>query len=329
VATGAAAGPGDGATDGLLSNAEGNASKDEEAANVAGFVCVSTAGRDGEVAGGKVSKEDEVEKVGETEAATTGSVVPVFVVEGEEPRVRDGVGVAVAEGLTVPVELAVLEALPVLEGEAPSVRDAVGVPDSVDEALSVELLVESGVRVAVGVGVALPVGGGVGGGVALPDSDVLPVWEAEAPQDSDAVGDCDWVELADWVVLGVRGPVPVPLPVQVPVGVPVGVGGGVPLLDREVLPVEEAEAPADSEAVGVAVTVELAESVEVGVSEAVPVPLGVGEGVAEALVPGERVAEGLALPGGDVLPVALAAQGGGMKSSMMLQMLEEAVAAWS
>ena len=68
VAAGAAAGPGDGATDGLLSNAEGNASKDEEAANAASFVSVSTAGRDGEVAGGKESKEDEVEKVGETEA---------------------------------------------------------------------------------------------------------------------------------------------------------------------------------------------------------------------------------------------------------------------
>ncbi len=58
------------------------------------------------------------------------------------------------------------------------------------------------------------------------------------------------MELAETVELDVTDPVSVPLLVAVPVGVPVGVGGGVALLDSEVLPVVEAEAPEESEAVG-------------------------------------------------------------------------------
>ena len=56
--------------------------------------------------------------------------------------------------------------------------------------------------------------------------------------------------------------------------------GGVPLLERELLGVLEAEAPLVREGVGEALTVELAESVEEGVKDPVPVPLEVGVPVA-------------------------------------------------
>ena len=100
--------------------------------------------------------------------------------------------------------------------------------------------------------VAVPVGVpvGVGGGVPLLDSDVLAVFEGEAPAVREAVGVADSVELKDTVVLGEAGGVPVPVDVGLPEGVPVGVGGGVRLLDSEVLPVLEAEAPEESEGVG-------------------------------------------------------------------------------
>jgi hypothetical protein len=51
------------------------------------------------------------------------------------------------------------------------------------------------------------------------------------------VGEAVTVELRQSVVEGVREPAPVPLPVGLPVAVGVGVSGGVPELEREVLPV--------------------------------------------------------------------------------------------
>jgi hypothetical protein len=97
--------------------------------------------------------------------------------------------------------------------------------------------------------------------------------------------------------------VPVPVPVGVEVLVGLGVGGGVPLLEREVLPVLDDEAPLVREAVGEALTVELAESVGEGVREPVPLPLlvsvpeGVAVGVMEAAVLLERGTLGVLLAG--------------------------------
>ncbi len=104
------------------------------------------------------------------------------------------------------------------------------------------------------------------------ESDTLGVLLAEGPLVSEAVGEAVTVELRLSVVEGVREPAPVPLPVGLPVAVGVGVSGGVPELEREVLPVFEAKAPAVREAAGEADRVELAESVGEGVKAAGPVP---------------------------------------------------------
>ena len=78
-------------------------------------------------------------------------------------------------------------------------------------------------------------------------------------------------------------------PVGVPVLVSEGVGGGVALLDSEVLPVLLGEAPADRLAVGEADCVGLAEEVLLAVAAGVPVavavavPVGVCEGVGKAV----------------------------------------------
>jgi hypothetical protein len=107
------------------------------------------------------------------------------------------------------------------------------------------------------------------------------------------------VELLETVVLGVKEAVPVPEGVGLPVEVGLGVGEGVPLLDSDVLPLLEAEAPAVREAVGEADTVELLETVVLGVKEAVPVPEGVGLPVEVGL----GVGGGVPLLDSDVLPL--------------------------
>ncbi len=117
------------------------------------------------------------------------------------------------------------------------------------------------------------------------------------------------VEEALTLLVAVGVGVGVPDPVELPVVVPEDVNDAVALLDREVLPLVDGEAPVEIEAVGVAEGVVLVLSVLEEVTEAVPVPVlvsvpvGVGVGVgaavtlpdqerlpvAEALAPGRRV----------------------------------------
>ena len=113
----------------------------------------------------------------------------------------------------------------------------------------------------------------------LDDKEVLPVLEGEAPAAKDAVGEALGVLEADTVVLGVDAGVPLGDPVGDPVGVGVGVGAAVALPDCEALPVVLALAPRDSDAVGEALVVEEAESVDDGVGEGEDVALAVGEPV--------------------------------------------------
>ena len=176
-----------------------------------------------------------------------------------------------------------------VEGEAPTEREAVG------EALTVllEESVDEGVGAAVPVPETVGVGDrvalGVGCGVPLLDCELLPVMEGEAPTERDAVGEALTVLLAESVEEGVGAAVPVPDTVGVGDRVALGVGCGVPLLDCELLPVAEGEAPTEREAVGEALVVPLAESVEEGVGAGVPVPLvvelpvEVPEGVTDAV----------------------------------------------
>jgi hypothetical protein len=102
-------------------------------------------------------------------------------------------------------------------------------------------------------------------GVCVGDSGAEFVAEGEEPTERLAVG--------DGVRVGV--PVPVSVPVRVALGVEEGVWEGLPLLDLELDPVLELEAPGLSEEVGLEVKVPLRVGVEVGVGGGV----AVGEGV--------------------------------------------------
>jgi hypothetical protein len=132
-------------------------------------------------------------------------------------------------------------------------------------AVSVVEGVDAGVEELVPVDDPEGVGVGVGTAVALLDSDVLPVFDCEAPALNDAVGEALSVLDADCVVLGVGAGVPVAEPVAEPVGEPVGVGAAEALPLWLTLGVFEGVTPADSDAVADCETLELAESVEVGV----------------------------------------------------------------
>ena len=200
--------------------------------------------------------------------------------------------------LSLPVALADNEAVEVAEGLAPRERLGVGEPVCVELALRVEVGVGGGVGVALGVGVPEEVALRVGGGVPLLDSELLPVWDGEAPLVREGVGEALTVELAESVEEGVEAAVPVPLVEGVPVEVPEGVWDAVALLEKDVLGVLLAEAPGLSEAVGEADTVELAESVVDGVGAGVPVPLpvGVAVGVGVGVLGGVALLERLVLP---------------------------------
>ena len=192
-----------------------------------------------------------------------------------------GVGVGVGAGEALPLR----EVLPVFEGEAPAVKEAVGEALCVLLADNVEVGVTAAVPLAVPVEDAVGVGVGVGAPEALPLREVLPVLLALAPAVKDAVGEDETVELALRVVLGVANGVTEPVAVGEPVEVGVGVSGGVTLLDKELLPVLLALAPADKDAVGEDEIVELALSVVLGVGGGVAEPVAVGEPVALALLP--------------------------------------------
>ena len=107
------------------------------------------------------------------------------------PPVRDalGVGEGGVGGTALPVALGLLAAEGEALGLAPSESVAVGVP----------VPVGVGVPVAVAVGVLVGVTLGEDEGVALPDRDVLPVLEGEAPDVKLAVGEADCVVLLDSV----------------------------------------------------------------------------------------------------------------------------------
>jgi len=180
--------------------------------------------------------------------------LPESVVEGVEAAVpvplEVGLPVDVAEGVREAVALLEIDTLGVLLEEAPGLRVAVGETDVVELEEVVVEGVKDPVPVPLGVGEGVGVGVGVGGGVALLDRLVLPVLDWEAPEVKLAVGEADTVELLEAVVLGVREAVPVQEGVGLPVEVGEGVGGGVQLLDSELLPLLEGEAPLVSEAVG-------------------------------------------------------------------------------
>ncbi len=230
---------------------------------------------------GEVEADAPVERVGVGEVDMVGVAEGVVLGVEEAVPVPEDVGEPVGEELGVGGGVLLLESelLPLLEGVAPLVSEAVG------EAEAVELgeVVVEGVKdpVPVHVLVGVPVGEGVSvvGGVAALDKEVLAVLLAEAPAEREAVDEADTVVLQERVVEGVKDPVPVPLTVGEPVGEELGVGGGVPLLESELLPLLEGVAPLVSEAVGEADSVELADMVVEGVIGLVPVPVPVGVGV--------------------------------------------------
>ena len=108
---------------------------------------------------------------------------------------------------------------------------------------------------------------------------VVGVGLGDAPAVSDAVGLADTVDELLRVVDGVADGVPVALPVALPVDVTVPDWLGVLLLLSETEPVMEALAPAVSDAVGLADTVDELLRVVDGVVDGVPVALAVEEAV--------------------------------------------------
>ena len=227
----------------------------------------------------------------------------VSVVEGVDAGVLllepvgDPVGVGVGEGAAV--TLPDFEALPVALEEAPGDSELVGDALSVLEAESVEEGVGKGEGVALGVGEPVPLEDTVCDGVALLDSEVLPVFDCEAPALSDAVSEPLSVLDEDRVVLGVGAGVPVEEPVEDPVGELEGEGAAEALLLWLTLGVFEGVTPAGSNAVADSETLVLAVSV-VGIEGAGVLlldPMG---------VPEAGVGAAVALLDSNVLPVALA-----------------------
>ncbi len=226
--------------------------------------------------------------------------------------VGDPVGVCVGEGAAE--TLPDCEALPVALGLAPRDSELVGEAVTVEDAESVVDGVDKGEGVALDVGDPVPLVDTVCDGVALLDSDALPVLDGDAPAVSDAVGEALSVELAEMEEEGVGAAVPLLLPVGVPEEVAEGVEAGVTLLVSDTLGDVEELAPLVSDAVGEEDTVELPESVLLGVplgdvvGDGVLLPVGLADGVAAALMLPDRevlavfeglapaVSEGVALP---------------------------------
>jgi hypothetical protein len=259
-------------------------------------------------------------------ALSLGVVLALPVLEGEAPLVREAVGealtvelpervllgvagevlvgepvgepVGVGVGLCELEGLPVWEALPVMEGETPLVREAEGEVLTVVLPDWVLLGVSDAVPVPVGVGLPVLVAVADLEAVVLPVGLLLPLLEGEAPAVREAVGDPETVLLLDRVLVGEREAVPVPVPEPVGVGVGEGVRDGVPVLESELLPLLEGEAPAVREAVDEPETVLLLDRVLVGEREAVPVPVPepVGVGVGEGVRDGVPVLESELLP---------------------------------
>ena len=96
------------------------------------------------------------------------------------------------------------------------------------------------------------------GGVPLPLWEMEPVPDADAPAERDGVGAAVTVGEALTVELGVSEGVPVPESVGDAVSAPLREGVAVPVLLSDALPDTEGEAPRVSDAVVLALTVELA-----------------------------------------------------------------------
>jgi hypothetical protein len=205
--------------------------------------------------------------------------LPVAVAEAVGERVASEVGGPLVPALEL---LGDAGRVGVLEAEAPLDSEGVGV----------------GVLVEVGVFV----GAGVSEGVVVEEKEAEGVIEGDAPELSEAVGEHDTVEEVVRVEVEVRVGVAVGVGVSEGVAVPEGVALAVVLLESELLGVLEAEAPGLRLLVGEDDTVELAESVVLGVMDAVPVPLEVEE--PEDVPEGVRVA--VALLERDTLGVLLA-----------------------
>ena len=249
-------------------------------------------------------------------ALSLGVVLALPVLEGEAPLVREAVGealtvelpervllgvagevlvgepvgepVGVGVGLCELEGLPVWEALPVMEGETPLVREAEGEVLTVVLPDWVLLGVSDAVPVPVGVGLPVLVAVADLEAVVLPVGLLLPLLEGEAPAVREAVDEPETVLLLDRVLVGEREAVPVPVPEPVGVGVGEGVRDGVPVLESELLPLLEGEAPAVREAVGDPETVLLEEREVVDETESVPdaepVPVvGWGLGVGQSL----------------------------------------------
>jgi hypothetical protein len=218
----------------------------------------------------------------------------LVVEEGVGCGVAVGVALGVAVGVPVCVSLEVVLPLSdteaVLEGLAPAVRLAVC------SALTVllELRLGEGVRDAVGVpetlGVAVDVAEGVAVGVDEGEREVDGVALGDEPLDSEALDDIVRVPLLlhEEVVVGVG--VPEGVGVNEPEGVWLVVAAAVTLALNEVEGVNEGEAPAVSDAVGEALSVELALTVVDGVGVGVPEQVGVLDPVGEPVCVGEAVA---------------------------------------
>ena len=213
------------------------------------------------------------------EAALDWVGLPVAVAEAVGERVASEVGGPLVPALEL---LGDAGRVGVLEAEAPLDSEGVGV----------------GVLVEVGVFV----GAGVSEGVVVEEKEAEGVIEGDAPELSEAVGEHDTVEEVVRVEVEVRVGVAVGVGVSEGVAVPEGVALAVVLLESELLGVLEAEAPGLRLLVGEDDTVELAESVVLGVMDAVPVPLEVEE--PEDVPEGVRVA--VALLERDTLGVLLA-----------------------
>ena len=130
--------------------------------------------------------------------------------------------------------LAVRDTLGEAEGLTPLVSDAVGAEDTVLLPDCVEEGVGAAVPLPLPVGVPVGVGVGVGAAVALPETELLPMFEGEAPLVREAVGEALSVVLLDRVLLAVAEAVPVAQGLGLPVLVAMGVLGAVllPLLER-------------------------------------------------------------------------------------------------
>jgi len=237
-----------------------------------------------------------------------------------------GVLVSVPDGVSGGVALPERDALGLALEVAPTLSEPVGETVTVELPETVVVGDHEPVPVPEGVGVAVEEGEGVGGGVPELDCEILPVLEGEAPLVSDAVGEADTVELAERVLLGVGAAVPVPEGVGVPEVVPVGVAGGVAVLEKDMLGVLVADAPADKEAVDEAENALLPLSVEVGEAETVPLT-GVEEVTAvergRALIlklllsAGEGVLETAAAAVGLVVPDNVAARACGVPEVLL------------